>query len=93
MEIITAMKFFTRGESQIFTQPCLKINLNNLIDNYKTLCEIIAPATPAAVVKDDAYGLGAFEVAKALYEKMGFKVFNKKSFLKRGMYNMEFKLS
>ena len=31
--------------------------------------------------------------AKALYEKMGFKVFNKKSFLKRGMYNMEFKLS
>lgn len=30
--------------------------------------------------------------AKKLYEKMGFKVFNKKSFLKRGMYNMEFKL-
>lgn len=31
--------------------------------------------------------------AKSLYEKLGFKVFNKKSFLKRGMYNMEFKLS
>ena len=31
--------------------------------------------------------------AKALYERLGFKVFNKKSFLKRGMYNMEFKLS
>ena len=31
--------------------------------------------------------------AKVLYEKLGFKVFNKKSFLKRGMYNMEFKLS
>ena len=31
--------------------------------------------------------------AKALYEKMGFKVFNKKEFLKRGMYNMEIKLS
>ena len=30
--------------------------------------------------------------AKALYEKIGFKVYNKKSFLKRGMYNMEFKL-
>ena len=30
--------------------------------------------------------------AKALYERLGFKVFNKKSFLKRGMYNMEFKL-
>ena len=31
--------------------------------------------------------------AKALYERIGFKVYNKKSFLKRGMYNMEFKLS
>ena len=31
--------------------------------------------------------------AKALYERLGFKVYNKKSFLKRGMYNMEFKLS
>ena len=31
--------------------------------------------------------------AKALYEKLGFKVFNKKSFLKRGMYNMEFNIS
>lgn len=69
------MKFFTRGESQIFTQPKLEINLNNLIDNYKTLCEIIAPATPAAVVKDDAYGLGAYEVAKALYERGGCRNF------------------
>lgn len=31
--------------------------------------------------------------ARALYEKMGFKVFNKKSFLKRGMYNMELRIS
>jgi len=31
--------------------------------------------------------------AKALYERLGFKVHNKKSFLKRGMYNMEFKIS
>ena len=31
--------------------------------------------------------------AKALYERLGFKVYNKKSFLKRGMYNMEFKIS
>ena len=27
--------------------------------------------------------------AKVLYEKIGFKVYNKKEFLKRGMYNME----
>lgn len=31
--------------------------------------------------------------AKALYERLGFKVYNKKSFLNRGMYNMEFKIS
>ncbi len=31
--------------------------------------------------------------AKALYERLGFKVFNKKSFLKRGMYNMEYEIS
>ena len=31
--------------------------------------------------------------AKELYERIGFKVYNKKSFLKRGMYNMEFKIS
>ncbi|WP_295722319.1 GNAT family N-acetyltransferase [uncultured Methanobrevibacter sp.] len=30
--------------------------------------------------------------AKALYERVGFKVYNKKSFLKRGMYNMEYKI-
>ena len=30
--------------------------------------------------------------AKALYERLGFNVYNKKSFLKRGMYNMELKL-
>lgn len=31
--------------------------------------------------------------AKKLYESLGFKVFNRKSFLKRGMYNMEFNIS
>ena len=69
------MKFFTSTESQIFTQPRLKIDLNNIIDNYRTLCKIIAPAAPSAVVKDDAYGLGATEVARALYEKAGCRRF------------------
>lgn len=31
--------------------------------------------------------------ARKLYEKLGFKIFNQKKFLKRGMYNMEYKLS
>ena len=69
------MGIFTRPESKIFTQPVLKIDLNRLIDNYKTLSEIIAPATPSAVVKDDAYGLGATEVAKALYERANCRNF------------------
>ncbi len=31
--------------------------------------------------------------AKKLYEKLGFKVYNTKIFLRRGMYNMEYKIS
>lgn len=53
----------------IFTRPVLEINLKNLVDNYLKLAQIIAPAKPSAVVKDDAYGLGAELVAKTLYEE------------------------
>lgn len=53
----------------IFTRPVLQINLNNLVANYKKLREIAAPAVAAAVVKDNAYGLGAEMVAEALYNK------------------------
>ena len=61
MEIIAIMSIFTR--------PVLQINLNNLVANYKKLREIAAPAIAAAVVKDNAYGLGAEMVAEALYNK------------------------
>ncbi|MBP5214978.1 MAG: alanine racemase [Alphaproteobacteria bacterium] len=63
------MSIFTSPVAKIFTQPILEIDLNNLLDNYRKLSEIIAPATPSAVIKDDAYGLGASEVAKILYEQ------------------------
>lgn len=63
------MRIFTRPLSKIFTQPVLQINLNKLVENYRILSQIIAPATPSAVVKDDAYGLDATKVAKVLYEK------------------------
>ena len=63
------MSIFKKSAADVFTQPVLEVNLNRLIDNYKRLCQIIAPAKPSAVVKDDAYGLGAAMVAKALYEK------------------------
>ncbi len=62
------MSIFTRTNLHINTRPVLEINLNKLLNNYKMLCEVIAPATPSAVVKDDAYGLDAAVVAKTLYE-------------------------
>ncbi|MCM1323864.1 MAG: alanine racemase [Acetobacter sp.] len=51
----------------IYTTPVLNINLKKLVENYNLLKALSAPATAAAVVKDDAYGLGAVEVVKALY--------------------------
>ena len=53
----------------VFTRPILEINLNNLLDNYRVLSNIAKPAIPAAVVKDNAYGLGAVEIATLLHEK------------------------
>ena len=51
----------------ILTRPILEINLNNLLDNYRTLHQMSEKSIAAAVVKDDAYGLNAVEVAKKLY--------------------------
>lgn len=59
----------------IFTRPVLKINIDNLLENYKLLREIASPATAAAVVKDDAYGLGINVVAPTLYEEVGCRDF------------------
>ena len=59
----------------ILTRPILKINLNNLLDNYKQLKKISAHAEAAAVVKDDAYGLSAEVVAQKLYNEGGCRNF------------------
>lgn len=53
----------------ILTRPILEINLDNLTENYLTLQKISGKATAAAVVKDDAYGLGAAKVAGILYRR------------------------
>ena len=53
----------------IYTTPVLNINLKKLIDNYKQLMTMSTPAIPSAVVKDDAYGVGAKIVAQTLYKK------------------------
>lgn len=59
----------------ILTRPILEIDLNKLVENFKYLQTIAGKATAAAVVKDDAYGLGAVEVAKILYQKADCRTF------------------
>ena len=59
----------------ILTRPILEINLNNLLDNYKMLANLAKNATPAAVIKDEAYGLGAKIVAKKKKKKANCRNF------------------
>lgn len=49
------------------TGAIAEINLSALCDNYRLLCAQ-GKAVSAAVVKADAYGLGAKDIAKALYK-------------------------
>jgi alanine racemase len=44
----------------------LTVDLDALRENYRTLAALAAPARTAAVVKADAYGLGAPAIARAL---------------------------
>ena len=53
----------------ILTRPILEINLDSLVENFQALQKISGKATAAAVVKDDAYGLGAVKVAEVLYKR------------------------
>lgn len=69
------MGFLKKLTTNVLTRPVLEINLDRLIENYELLSKIIAPATPSAVVKDDAYGIGAEVVAQTLYEKAGCRHF------------------
>ncbi|EJF89347.1 alanine racemase [Bartonella tamiae] len=50
------------------------IDLDAIAHNYQLLCKKIAPAQCSAVVKADAYGLGAANVAHILY-KAGCRIF------------------
>ena len=51
----------------VLTRPILEINLDNLEKNYRFLQTLAQGAEAAAVVKDDAYGLGAETVAERLF--------------------------
>ncbi len=59
----------------ILTRPILEINTNYILDNYKYLSELASGAIAAAVVKDDAYGLGAEKVVDILYNKANCRHF------------------
>ena len=69
------MNILKKLTSNIIVSPVLEVNLNRLLENYKLLNQIISPATPSAVVKDDAYGVGAQKVVKTLYERAGCRNF------------------
>jgi alanine racemase len=47
----------------------LTIDLDALCRNYRALRDAVSPAAAAAVVKADAYGLGADRIAPALYRE------------------------
>lgn len=59
----------------IYTRPIMEVDLKNVLENYKTLKSISDSSIAAAVVKDDAYGLGFVEVSKYLYENGNCKHF------------------
>ncbi|MCL2538202.1 MAG: alanine racemase [Alphaproteobacteria bacterium] len=53
----------------------MTINLSNVLHNYKLLCDAADGAIVAAVVKNDAYGLGGAHIARHLYEFGGARDF------------------
>ena len=59
----------------ILTRPILEINLSNVLKNYNVLAKLAHPAVAAAVVKDNAYGLGCENVASMLYEQANCRYF------------------
>lgn len=69
MIVQTAMADVEAGASADGATGRLTIDLSALGRNYAKLAALVAPARAAAVVKADAYGLGADRVAPALYGK------------------------
>ena len=59
---------FSQGERDLAAGGVLTIDLAALRHNYSAVARHIAPTRTAAVVKADAYGLGASRVAPAFYD-------------------------
>ena len=62
---------------EAYVRPRLEINLNRILENYLNFSQNRSNSTTqiAAVVKDNAYGLGDQEVTKILYEQGGCRTF------------------
>ena len=56
------------------SSPCLRVDLRAIQQNYRLLQEKLGPAHCGAVVKANAYGVGAIPVSQALY-KVGCREF------------------
>lgn len=61
--------------SDEFEPSCLTIRLGAIVENYRRVRELAAPAAAAAVVKADAYGLGLSPVATALASRAHCETF------------------
>lgn len=59
---------FSQDERDLAAGGVLTIDLSTLRHNYSAIARHIAPTRAAAVVKADAYGLGASRVAPAFYD-------------------------
>jgi len=65
--VVMSMQF-SQGERDLAAGGVLTIDLAALRHNYSAITRHIAPTRAAAVVKADAYGLGASRVAPAFYD-------------------------
>ena len=50
-----------------------EVNLSVLEENFKKISRFVSPAQIIPVLKADAYGMGALEIAKTLTERCGCK--------------------
>nr|WP_314434094.1 alanine racemase [uncultured Brevundimonas sp.] len=55
-------------EAVAHTGGLLRISLDAIVANYRAMAALVAPSVCAAVLKADAYGLGAVRIAPALYD-------------------------
>jgi len=68
MDNLLSAKHASAGAAGLGATGYLTIDIAALCRNYEKLAAIVMPGSAAAVVKADAYGLGAERVSRALYE-------------------------